>query len=314
MERIIFEKIVGPDFVKTNYKVDSVEDLKRVLQNQNDELNHRLYNYDCNFTPVEEIPEYVGFSETIRTICYDYYLDINTDRSAVEYRHDVCQKLKFYPSNESKKDFFISEFKELEKEYLENPYHYLLTPDNYYNEISTKNFFEGYWQIFKWNYSSSILKWKKSFPNFPNKYTAMNDVLYEDDQSGFSFVSLITILQKFTVLKIEYSEFCRNFNEKKIPRPHKFYPLVFSNPKAQEFFTFCIKNYEKKDVTKTLLSKYFEFFDGDGFILDEVKQKNFFYFVQKELEVDMKRMEPYTSSEDSEKNEYKSMKNTFFSE
>ncbi len=94
----------------------------------------------------------------------------------------------------------------------------------------------------------------------------------------------------------------------------KFYMLVFSNPKSQEFFVFCIKNYEEKDVTKTLLSKYFEFFKNDDFILEAVKHKNYLEFVREELQIPMTRVEPYSSKDISERQEYESMKTSFFSE
>ncbi|WZL88274.1 hypothetical protein VS868_11775 [Salinimicrobium sp. 3283s] len=93
----------------------------------------------------------------------------------------------------------------------------------------------------------------------------------------------------------------------------KFYLLVFSNPEAQEFFIFCIKNYEERDITKTLLSKYFEFFKNDDFILEAVKLKNYLEFVREEINIPMTRIEPYSSKDISERQEYESMKKSFFS-
>lgn len=180
--------------------------------------------------------------------------------------------------------------------------------------VLNKNFVE---EIFQETFSlldGKLYQWQTEIN--PNQRRSENSIVrkyQEIVQEDFfaEFADLLRILSEVKLLQILRRSLP---DRQKISSTTSYYPLVFKNNKCGQFFRHAIDTYPKTDVTKTLLSKYFEFFKNDDLIFKEVKPKNFFHFVQTELKVNMSRLEPYTSSDKSEKQEYESMKRNFFPE
>ena len=122
---------------------------------------------------------------------------------------------------------------------------------------------------------------------------------------------MFSYLGEYSILKIEKSKFDKKPEQSDTVCVGKFNPLVFTNHEAEKLFLFCISHYEKEDISKVLLSKYFQIFQLEGYILEKVKYKYFFSFIQNEFKINMKRIEPYTSDDSVEKKEFESLKNQF---
>ena len=120
MNKELFEKIVGPGFSTTKYKVESLEDLKAVFQKQVTDLNRRVYDHNAdvyNLKPSEKTPDNLGILDLIEQIALDCIYD-DSIRHLDSYKKYIIDALTFRFINEDKIAFFKDEFLRLEKLFL----------------------------------------------------------------------------------------------------------------------------------------------------------------------------------------------------
>jgi hypothetical protein len=92
--------------------------------------------------------------------------------------------------------------------------------------------------------------------------------------------------------------------------------LVFKDLKSYALFLYCIRSYGT--ITKVLVSKYFELFEAEEYIIKFCSLESFFEFVKEKLNPNfstpMTRIESYTSSITTKKNQFKNLESNFLHE
>ncbi len=283
------------------------------LKEQEDFYKDILEEYDEDPFFMEQSPtdNFVFMEETI--FCQNWVRvlkDLN-DHQIKSYK-SIKSQVQLFETSEEIAKFAADKMNEIQLQLQNNQWSHLLNIKNF--RIVLDKEFVG--EVFQETFSlldGKLYKWQTeinphqrwSEDSIVRKY---QDIVKEDFFTEFA--ALLLILSEAKFLQI----FKRSLPEKqKVPLASNYYPLVFKNREYHQFFIYCMEVYPKPDVTKTLLSKYFEFFKLDDFILDNVKHKNFFDFVQKDLEINMSRIESYSSSDKAEKENYESLKISFFS-
>lgn len=292
----------------------TIELAKKELKFTIDDLKD-LYDLDKNMAinPLNIYPCSEKGYGTIMTIIF-YQRWIEEIKIIDQYFNQAYNNIKnqsdLFLTQEEIQQFALEKTKILQHQIQDNKWAHLLSLNNYH--LITNMFF--------------ILKiHKPMFEVFDKKFNAFQKEYYPQQRSHKSLVEKYNEIVQEDFFA-EFTKLLRNLTEvkllqilrKKLQVKQKaystpnYYPLVFKNKTGYQLFHYCMEGYSKTDITKTILSKYFEFFKNDDLILENVRPKNFFNFIKKDFDIDISRLEPYTSSDKTAKEEYESMKNTFF--
>ena len=274
-----------------------------------DILDH--YEEDPYFMDQSNNEEFVSMEETLFSQNWVRVLKELNEYQKRSYKSFISQ-VQLFETSEEIAEFAAEKMNEIQLQLQNNKWSHLLSLKDFHRvlniifigEIFQETFplLDG--KLYKWQTEiNPHQRWSED--TIVRKY---QEIIQEDFFTDFA--DLLLILSEAKLLQI----FKRKLQEKIIvPSASNFYPLVFKNKEGHQFFIYCMEAYQQSDVTKTLLSKYFEFFKLDNFFLENIKPKNFFHFIQKEFEINISRLEPYTSSDKTAKDEYESLRTNFFS-
>lgn len=223
----------------------------------------------------------------------------------------IKSQVQLFETNDETAKFTVDRIKVIQIQLQNNKWNHLLDIESFHLVLhhfgilsiflETFSLLDG--KLHQWQ--TDALPQRRTEDSIVRKY---QDIVQEDFFPEFA--DLLRILSEAKLLQILRRELPE---KQKAPSVPNYSPLVFKNKVCYQLFLHCMEGYQKSDLTKTLFSKYFEFFKNDDYILENVKKKNFFHFVNKRFEIKMSRLEPYTSSDKTEKGDYESMKTTFFS-
>ncbi len=274
-----------------------------------DILEH--YEEDPYSIDQSDSEEFVVMEETLFSQNWVRVLEELNEYQKKSYKSFISQ-VQLFETSEEIAEFAAEKMNEIQLQLQNNKWSHLLNLKDFHRVLN-KIFIEEVFQetfplldgkLYKWQTEiNPHQRWSED--SIIKKY---QEIINEDFFTEFA--ALLLILSEAKLLQI----FKRSLQKKqKVHSASNYYPLVFKKREHHQFFLYCMEVYHQSDVTKTLLSKYFEFFKLDNLILDNVKPKNFFHFVQKDLEINMSRIESYSSSDKSEKENYESLKISFFS-
>jgi hypothetical protein len=131
------------------------------------------------------------------------------------------------------------------------------------------------------------------------------EALIDKYSSGYEVMHNIAI--SIYIYQANLSTLLVENNKNNIKQDEKDYYLVFKDKYSKDLFIFCLNQYEKEDITKTLISKYFNLFMGKGYIIESHFLKVFYQFIKNYFSIRMTRLESYTSSISAEKARFKSL-------
>lgn len=299
MEKKLIE-ILGSDFTITKYKVSSLDDLEKVLNKQDRDLNKRIYNEEGLFYefPTGSHPDYVGcFTLIERYHNDDYFSKLYRTR---EYYDLLTQRLEFKISKNSKIEMLERELDSLEKQFLENPYYDILTPTNYFNEIRTYDFFIKLWTRHKFENLSLFKKFKE---NFNSKSYDIEDLMEKDLGKG-SFSDFFDILKRFTVVNCHLRQLkvVETYVEDiSLALKKNKYPRIFKYGYAFELFNYLVA-VESNDIGPAWAAKFFLLFRDEKLIKDKARPSDFEVFFLQEHNIEIKKWDDRTSFGQDEEN------------
>ncbi len=289
---------------------------------------------------------------------YKYFvetLDI-LEWSTFHYITTHQNQVSFYTNPKRLENFYFEEMMNLKEEYDKNPFAHVFTADNFLHELYTKTVFEKLFSLFLNNNGKEILSWyekhnktfKKKYqnpeaakfsereniihrglrfsPGFEGSENVFHLETFDDffEPKIYQLYSLLESLVKIKIIQIAQREasissdqntgLIKN-NSPRIPKINE-YPLVFKDVTSYELFLYCIKSYDT--ITKVLVSKYFEMFIEEEYIIKVCSLESFFKFINEKLKPNfakpMSRIESYTSSNSTEKKQFKNLESNFLHE
>jgi len=265
-------------------------------------------------------------------------------------------QVSFYTNSKRLENFFFEEMMNLKAEYDKNPFAHVFTVDNFLHELYTKTVFEKLFSLFLNNNGKEILNWyekhnktlKKTYqtpdaaklsereniiprglvfsPGFQDSENVFHLEAFDDffEPKIDQLYSLLESLVKIKIIQIaqkaasissdQNTELLKN----RSPRTPKIneYPLVFKDVRSYKLFLYCIKSYDT--ITKVLVSKYFEMFEDEEYIIKFCSLESFFKFINEKFNPNfstpMTRIESYTSSITTKKNQFKNLESNFLHE
>ena len=288
------------------------KELRFNLKEQEEFYNDLLEDYKNNPLLMSQstTDDFVHMEETVFFQNWMLVLKELNDHQIKSYK-SIKSQAQLCETSEEKAKFATDRINQIQQELQKNKWTYLLSIDTFNLVLNPDFIYDIFLQTFP-ELDGKLYKWQKEINPYQRRSEASivrkyQEIVQEDFFAEFS--KLLKILSEAKLLQILKRELQ---DKQQAPSVPNYYPLVFKNKACHDLFLHCMEAYPKSDITKTLLSKYFEFFKNDEFILDKVKRKNFFKFVKNELEINMTRIESYASSDESEKQEYESTKNSFF--
>ncbi len=308
MNQNLFHKIVGKRFQPTNFKVESLNDLKAVIEKQEENLNLRVFNEnaECYELKSSEIsPDNNGILELIVSIAlgdlYSYGLN-HLD----SYKKEILAKLTFKINKEDKLNFFKDEFLRIENLFLTNPYFELLTPDNYFNEINSREFITNLWNSLKKNNFKAFSKWKEKQPK------NIEEILYTNEENGESIHSLFIYLGEFTTLKLIFNDFCQQEGRHQSAPPKIIpYPILFKSVEAFHLFNYIIAHFPEKKHSRAFLSRYYYLFVEEDLIERGAPWKEFFKFLDKEHKITLSKIDDRAQPNSKDEKDFQKFKSNF---
>lgn len=309
MDRKLFTKILGSNFSITKYKVNTLNDLERVLNKQDLDLNKRLYNEEGLFYefPIGSNPDDAGcFTLMERYHSDSYFTSLHRTR---EYYNLLTQRLDFKITENSKIEMLERELESLEKQFLENPYYDILTPINYFNEIRSYDFFIKLWTRHKFENLSLFKEFKE---NFNSKSYDIEDLMEKDVGKG-SFKEFFEVLKRFTVVNIHLRQLKKvdmYVEDISLALKKNQYPRIFKHGYAFELFNYLVA-VESNDIGPAWATKFFLLFQDEKLIKVKTRPSDFEVFLRKEHNIEIKKWDDRTSFGHDEENYLRDIEKDF---
>lgn len=263
-------------------------------------------------------------------------------------------QVSFYTNSKRLENFFFEEMMNLKTEYDKNPFAHVFTVDDFLNELYSKSIFEMLFSLFLNNNGIEIDNWYKKYiipiknksyqerhesiemigkasefdfsPGFHNSENVFHFEAFEEffEPKIHQLYSLLESLVKIKIIQIAQkaasissernTELIKN-NSPRTPKINE-YPLVFKDVQSYKLFLYCINSYDT--ITKVLVSKYFEMFEDEEYIIKFCSLESFFKFINEKFNPNfstpMTRIESYTSSITTKKNQFKNLESNFLHE
>ena len=299
MKKEIFNKIFGSSFKVTNYKVNSPQELKNILTKKRLELDPKIYTIENNGNstmielPNEATINEIGLFHLLDSYHINGYFDFMDETR--KYYNIQIQRIKFMITDESKSLLLQNELKTLESEFISNPYNQVLTPDNYFNELNSYDFYVRLWSSFKMENRSLYYLFCEHHKNSFQLENFFTDNLYPNN----SFKQFMVILQKFTLIKYQLSLIKSENKTAKQVELDNNYPSIFTDGYSLNLFNFLIDNEEKK-VGRAYITKYFNLFKEENLIKKNAKKTNFLRFLSSKHNLDFRKLDNRTTYTDEE--------------
>lgn len=284
MKKELFEEIFGSDFKTTNYKVNTTAELFEVLIKQERELELSLYKIEDDPEGVlYEFPEGSDIDDRGMHALIDCYY-FSHFFTKLEFTKDfyilLVNRLKFMNSHQNKMELLENELKDLEKEFQNNPYNYVLTPNNYFNELRSQWFIENLWKQHKIENWEAYQEFEANFQNSKyNPDNLMEEEIWGGTLEG-SFARFFDILKKFTVIKHQISLLNNSQDAKEVVIYENESPSVFMDGYSCQLFIYLIQN-EEKNIGRAYVTKYFNLFKEEKRIKKGAKAVRYISFLKK---------------------------------
>ena len=253
------------------------------------------------------------------TITYEFIDEFQNDIELLT--ENFNDNLQFLPSLKAKKDFINDRLKVIQVEIIENEFYTLGIIQGYPESIFSEGIIQHQYRLIPIKSKNYILKLTLPPSNLKIRYYP-----YELLNDFSLLYTLNQLIIEFELLNIRYDELTTETSSEKntgliknnlpqIPKINE-YPLVFKDLKSYQFFLYCIRS--NVTITKVLVSKYFEIFKEEDYIIECYSLESFFKFINEtfnpNFSTPMTRIEAFTSSITREKKRFKNLKSNFFHE
>lgn len=308
--RDFLKNILGEDFSITDFNVVSPKDLVEVLKLQHRDLDDRIYlTKDGEYVSPIELPKDCSvYNKCLFTLidelCIGGYFD--TQRKAIAYYGLLKQRLKFMVTPENKIDFLQNELLSIEKDFSQNKYNEVLSPDNYFNELRSLDFFANLWTVFHRSNRSLVNNFIRNHHN----YSYYPEELLNNIGTKNEFEELMEILQKFTLIKYEIFIQENKILSVKSPILENKYPSIFTDGNSMKLFNYIIENEEKK-IGRAYITKYFNLFKDENRIRRNAKISSFLRFLKSNHQIEFEKLDNRTTYSEEERDKLASLENAF---
>lgn len=320
--------------------------------------NKKQYFQHKNYIEDDDLDMFICQNVFLDFFHYQYYVETldMLEWSIFHYITIHQNQVAFYTNSKRLENFYFEEMMKLKEEYDKNPFAHVFTVENFLHELYSKTVFEKLFSLFLNNNGKEILNWyEKHNKTLKNKdedpevatFSEWENLIhkrakfspgFEDSENVFhleafeeffepkihQLYSLLESLVKIKIIQIAQkaasissernTELIKN-NSPRTPKINE-YPLVFKDVQSYKLFLYCIKSYDT--ITKVLVSKYFEMFEDEEYIIKFCSLESFFKFINEKFNPNfstpMTRIESYTSSITTKKNQFKNLESNFLHE
>jgi len=229
---------------------------------------------------------------------YSFLVEMTSwlNSSAINYEEDISRITQFFTHSPEFENYYQTE----KSKKFNN------IDDNLFSHINYSNFplffddTDRLEELQRCFYGQLTLKYDMEGELVKSKH------FFEAEEDFFELFMLLNELEVIRILENKILDKQQDLVDVSVNK----YPLVFVNGEAYYLFKDCILS-KNNNLSPTNLSKFYDIFMLEGLLIKHIDRKDYFNFVESEFDFKIKRIQPYTSKEDTQYSQFKSIKSSF---